>query len=365
MSTEPRYWLALFNQRSWTTFLRIGADTVGFRERRWRTVKTIKSGDYLLCYLTGVSRWIGALTVTGKPYRDHTLLWPDDPLPARVSVKPVVLLTPETAVPISELSERLSLFKSGGLHWTARLRQSPALWDAQDGEAVMETLLEAQVNPVVREPDRRKLRYRPRTFRSLSIAQAAEIAEPVNIDGFREPGSHTEIQWLLLHLGSAMGLDLWVARNDRSRRYVGQAFADMEGMLRELPRQFDPASMGIVEHIDVLWLREQAIIAAFEIESTSSIYSGLLRMADLVALQPNLHIPLYIVAPDARRRKVLAEINRPTFRRLRPPLADICRYIPFSRLRTRYQEVADLLPHINPTILDDIAENCRSVRPNN
>ena len=75
MSTEPRYWLALFNHASWTTFLRIGADTVGFRERRWRTVKTIKPGDYLLCYLTGVSRWVGALAVTGKPYQDHTPLW--------------------------------------------------------------------------------------------------------------------------------------------------------------------------------------------------------------------------------------------------------------------------------------------------
>jgi hypothetical protein len=49
-----------------------------------------------------------------------------------------------------------------------------------------------------------------------------------------------------------------------------------------------------------------------------------------VAMQPNLNIPLYLVAPDERRQKVFAEVNRPTFLRLSPPLVDICRYISFS-----------------------------------
>jgi len=57
----------------------------------------------------------------------------------------------------------------------------------------------------------------------------------------------------------------------------------------------------------VLWLDGDAIVAAFEIESTTSIYSGLLRMADLLSMQPNLNIPLYLVAPDERRQKVFTE----------------------------------------------------------
>jgi hypothetical protein len=39
-------------------------------------------------------------------------------------------------------------------------------------------------------------------------------------------------------------------------------------------------------------------------------------MSDLIAMQPDLNIPLYIVAPDERREKVLAEVNRPTFHAL-------------------------------------------------
>lgn len=37
-------------------------------------------------------------------------------------------------------------------------------------------------------------------------------------------------------------------------------------------------------------------------------------------MQPNLDIPLYLVAPDDRREKVMTEVNRPTFCRLSPPL---------------------------------------------
>jgi hypothetical protein len=41
--------------------------------------------------------------------------------------------------------------------------------------------------------------------------------------------------------------------------------------------------------------------------------------------------PLYLVAPDERRQKVFAEVNRPTFSRLSPPLVDLCRVIAFWR----------------------------------
>ena len=98
-------------------------------------------------------------------------------------------------------------------------------------------------------------------------------------------------------------------------------------MRAELPLQFDEATNRTIELIDVLWLRGNAIVAAFEIESTTLIYSGLLRMADLIAMQPNLNIPLYLVAPDERREKVLIEVNRPRFSRLSPPLSEVCRFI--------------------------------------
>jgi len=57
------YWLDLFTGTTWQEFLDAGSEVSGFRERRRKTVQQIKRGDYLLCYLTGVSRWIGVLEV--------------------------------------------------------------------------------------------------------------------------------------------------------------------------------------------------------------------------------------------------------------------------------------------------------------
>ena len=64
-------------------------------------------------------------------------------------------------------------------------------------------------------------------------------------------------------------------------------------IINELPRQFDDATNKTIELIDVLWLQGNAIIAAFEVEHTSSIYSGILRMSDLVSMQPNIKLNLY------------------------------------------------------------------------
>jgi hypothetical protein len=79
-------------------------------------------------------------------------------------------------------------------------------------------------------------------------------------------------------------------------------------------------------------LKGNSIIAAFEVEKTTSIYSGLLRMSDLLALQPNLNIKLYLLAPEDRRNKVEQEILRPTFQLKEKPLSQICGFISISEL---------------------------------
>jgi hypothetical protein len=55
-------------------------------------------------------------------------------------------------------------------------------------------------------------------------------------------------------------------------------------------------------------------------------------MSDLLALQPNLEINLYLVAPDERRDKVEQEVLRPTFSLREKPLARICGFLSFGIL---------------------------------
>ena len=61
---QPSDWLDVFTAKTWEKFIKAGSSVSGFREKRWKTVQQVRLGDYLLCYLTGILRFIGVLEVT-------------------------------------------------------------------------------------------------------------------------------------------------------------------------------------------------------------------------------------------------------------------------------------------------------------
>ncbi len=131
----------------------------------------------------------------------------------------------------------------------------------------------------------------------------------------REESEHTRIQYLLIRIGRALGLDVYVARNDRHRSYDGESFAMLT--IPELPpTEWSREVLETVTLIDVLWLKPHAdeFVAAFEVEKSTSIYSGILRLEDLARSLPAHDCDLYIVAPDRREKEVMAQLMRPAFR---------------------------------------------------
>ena len=129
-----------------------------------------------------------------------------------------------------------------------------------------------------------------------------------------------------------MGFNIWLPKSDRSK--ILEVWHPSEGILLDyLPLSYDISTLKTIEQIDVLWIYRRSIIRAFEVEHTTAVYSGLLRMSDLLSLQPNMDIKLHIVAPSSRKYKVFEEIQRPTFSLLeRGPLADICTFISYDSL---------------------------------
>ena len=65
-------------------------------------------------------------------------------------------------------------------------------------------------------------------------------------------------------------------------------------------------------------------------------------MSDLLALQPNLDLDLYLVAPDERRTKVQQEIARPTFAYREKPLPRVCGFIGFQKLMEKVEGIRKL-----------------------
>jgi hypothetical protein len=96
-------------------------------------------------------------------------------------------------------------------------------------------------------------------------------------------------------------------------------------------RIITPLCSNTIEHIDVLWLKGRSIARAFEVEHSTAVYYGLLGMADLLALQPNINIRLHILAPEERREKVFHEMLRPVFSLLdRGPFSASCTFISYD-----------------------------------
>lgn len=130
------------------------------------------------------------------------------------------------------------------------------------------------------------------------------------------PSVHTQTQWALAKIGKSFGCKVWIAKNDHSRVYQGETLGNLS--IPDLPfLGMDTASQKIIRLIDVVWLKgNNQVVAAFEVEHSTSIYSGLLRLADLAALAPNLIFPLYIAVPEDRKQLVSRELARPTFQTL-------------------------------------------------
>ena len=149
--------------------------------------------------------------------------------------------------------------------------------------------------------------------------------------------THTEVQGWLRDLGLALGFDVWIASNDRGRPFADGNLGDR--CLEVLPPAIR-AGGDSIHLIDVLWLERGGLtaVAAFEVEHTTSIYSGIVRLLDLaLSASDGVMRGLFLVAPDDREDEVRAQLRRPAFSRV----ADLSvRYLPYGELRLHRHAMA-------------------------
>ena len=362
------YYLDLFSPETYEAYGNSDRTVSGFRVRQRHAANRIRPGDILVCYLTKLSRWIGLLEVSAGPYEDNSpLFYPeDDPFVVRFRVKPVVWLPVEKALPIHEnqIWEGLSFTREHqktSSAWTATVRGSLVQLDDQDG-ALLESLIRAQETDGQTFPMDEKERRKFATHRVRRTDKEVSVTVPYDSeddDDAADADQHevresVQIQALLAKIGASMGMHIWIPANDRAavqRVWTGED----SFLLKRLPLNYDDTTLRTIEQIDVLWLKNRSIKRAFEIEHTTSIYSGILRMADLLALQPNMDIRLHIVAPEARKEKVFAEIKRPVFSLLeKGALSESCTYISYDNVKALVNQ--QHLAHLSDTVLDDYDE---------
>ncbi len=364
-----KYYIDLFSPETHQAYSVSDRTITGFRPRHKRMAERISIGDVLICYVTRVSRWVGLLEVKSEVFEDYAPVFAakDDPFPVRFRVAPLVWLSVDKSVPIhtDECWEHLSFTRGlpkNSTAWTGKVRGSLAEISKPDGELLRRLLARqdsAEEMPFPLSADEHR-KLRPPTVRVLGDQEIAvsipteeepEAAEPTGRESSR-------IQALVAQIGEKMGFRIWIPRSDRTR-VEAYWHAENDVLLDELPLNYDEATLNTVEQIDVLWLRRRTIVRAFEIEHTTAIHSGILRMADLLALQPNLEIKAHIVAPSERREKVYQEITRPVFALLeRGPLTQACTYLPYEAIEELSNERH--LEHMSDSVLDEYAEEADS-----
>jgi len=363
------YYIDLYSPETYQAFTDSDRSTTGFKVRHKAIAESIKPGDRFICYVTKISRWVGLCEVTSDYFvNDDPIFATDaDPYIIRFNIVTKVWLTLEEAIPINDDScwNNLSFTKNLAKNspgWTGMVRSSLRKLEDADGEYLEGLLLNQMAQPTIYplgEVDKKKIKsLKVKTQDNKEVAVSIPENEESSTAGVDQ--QHTTqrdsiiIQGRLAEIGERMNLKIWIPRSDR-QRVLEVWEPHTKCLLEHLPLNYDDVTLKTIENIDVLWIRGRSIVRAFEVEHTTSIYSGILRMADLMALQPNLNIRAHIVAPIDRKDKVLQEISRPVFALLeKGPLSESCTFISYESIQELSKEKR--LEYMTDAVLEEYAD---------
>ncbi len=142
--------------------------------------------------------------------------------------------------------------------------------------------------------------------------------------------THPQVQTLLGSIGSSKGYDVWIPRNDVGK--LDWSIAARFDPMDRLPSTVADIST-VAEEVDVLWFERGAnrLRALYEVEHTTSIYSGLLRFNDIHLALSKAAVPQYAIVADEVRRSVFShQLSRPTFQASR--LSELCSFLDYRNV---------------------------------
>jgi len=115
---------------------------------------------------------------------------------------------------------------------------------------------------------------------------------------------------MLLRLGRLLGYDTYVA--DPNQQSGNTKLSDL-ATLKQLPQFTYPAIVDTARYIDVMWFREDFPDCCFEVEHTTDVTKGLLRLYQVRQLQ---HVRFFVVAPADKLNKFQSEVSKDPFNQI-------------------------------------------------
>jgi len=156
------------------------------------------------------------------------------------------------------------------------------------------------------------------TSDSTSILDALKIYARQVTGGFwmlkeeikQRENQHSEMIATLALIGRKQGYDIWIGRREqRERDNTLEAKKLSEYTTLKHLRVDNALNQDVVENIDLLWIKNKAIAAVFEVESTTSMMSAIMRGSNVEA-----SVDKFMVLPEEREAQFNNKMTSPLFR---------------------------------------------------
>jgi hypothetical protein len=327
--------------------------------------KDWKIGDHLAFIID--KSIAGLAQVSGEPFVSQEIIWDNGLYPYRLPIKFLHVMRPQNR-PLILGTIRDAITSEWGLgygwgivnQWVLPENSSQtiikAITSCHNDLSDLQTNLELYLDEANQIRNKKtKAKAKTAKIKSVTKSKIVEALESIKIAlpiQEEDESAHSKAQKALIRLGKITGASVWIASNDRNRYYQGKLLGD--GCLTSLPNLgLSQEAVKRISLIDIIWVKQNSPVCAFEVETTTSIFSGLLRMSDLLSVVPALNIKLFIIAPKERQAKVLDELGRPTFQKI--GLSEFCRFISSEDLESLVEKVKGFQGHVQPSILDAIS----------
>jgi hypothetical protein len=145
------------------------------------------------------------------------------------------------------------------------------------------------------------------------LSRLKEISKIINIEVDDDiPLTHSDIEAKIILIGSYLNYRTYTP--DRGKQSIYGTLGDLCSE-KEVPKESIPKiSLEKVREIDVIWLDEEGYPThAFEVEHSTDVTKGLLRLYQI----HKLRIRLYIIAEEEKRMKFDKELNVNPFNKIK------------------------------------------------
>ena len=141
-------YLVVTSPQNWKKTAEMGWKLLGLKSTRHNVATSLRKGDRLACYETGVKHFIAVIAIDGDCFEDHTPIWDGkkagEDYPYRYPIKPIIAVEESQALDAVALSQELEFPKKWGTHLSLAFQGNIKPIPPSDIERIAEALREAQ-----------------------------------------------------------------------------------------------------------------------------------------------------------------------------------------------------------------------------